>query len=188
MFQNWQVQMKSQNPREISIYLDDISNLFLAPDFNPYAKKPNYISGLQVASNEIKMASRRASHRLILYLPEEKITPDLLEITRRAIDNYCDFKLEETHREVLLLRWEGFEALQIGVIFMASCLFISLYIREIQEIPEYLRSFISEGLSIVGWVSMWKPIDILLYQWWPHWQSRFIYEKLRVAGLEIRPR
>lgn len=142
--------MKSQNLHEIPINLDDISNLFIAPDFNPYAKKPNYISGLQVASNKIKMANRRASHRFILYLPEEKITPDLLEITRRAIDNYCDFMLEETRREVLLLRREGFEALQTGFIFMASCLFISLSVWEIQEIPEYLRSVISEGLSIVG--------------------------------------
>lgn len=180
--------MKSKPVHEIRIYLDEIDHLFKAPDFDPFANQPVFTSGLESAANEVKMASRRSLHRLVLYLPGEKINAKLEATTRKALDNFCSYRLEESQREVTLLRWEGFEALQTGLIFMAVCLFISLYIREFQGIPEYLRTFISEGLSIVGWVSMWKPIDIFLYQWWPHWQSRFIYEKLKQAELVFRPR
>jgi hypothetical protein len=180
--------MKPKTVHEISISLEDITHLFNAPDFNPFADNPVFTSGLEAAANEIKMANRRSLHRLVLYLPAEKITPDLWGITRQALDNYCAFKLDETRREQTLLRWEGFEALQTGVIFMGVCLAISLYIREASSIPLYLRNFVAEGLSIVGWVSMWKPIDIIVYQWWPHWQSRFVYEKLQRAELIIRPR
>ena len=24
-----------------------------------------------------------------------------------------------------------------------------------------------QGLSVLGWVSMWKPMEIFLYEWWP---------------------
>ena len=179
--------MPKHKTREIHIHLDDICHLFIAPDFDPYAKSPIYISGLEAATNQIKMSPRRSEHKLILHLPPEKFAPDILEKTRQAILNYCEFKLQETRREVLLLRWEGFEALQMGLSFMAGCLFLSLYLRGMKNSPEFLRTFISEGLSIVGWVSMWKPIDILLYQWWPHWQSQYIYEKLKLAELIIQP-
>jgi hypothetical protein len=179
--------MQAKKIHEIHIYLDNIEHLFVAPDFDPYAKSPIYISGLDAASNEIKLARRRTSHKLILHLPAEKITPNLSDDTRLAILNYCEFKLQETRREALLLRWEGIEALQTGLLFMGGCLFLSLYLREAKNSPEFLRTFFSEGLSIVGWVSMWKPIDILLYQWWPHWQSLFIFEKLEVTEVEIEP-
>ncbi len=180
--------MKPKIVREIAVHLDDISHLFNAPEFDPFADRPVYTTGLESAANQIKMTSRRSRHRLVFYLPDEKITPDLEATVRRALDHYCVYKLEEARREVKLLRWEGFEALETGLIFMSICLFISLYISKVQGMAEYLRNFISEGLSIVGWVSMWKPIDIFLYQWWPHWQSRFVYEKLQKAELVIRPR
>jgi hypothetical protein len=30
-----------------------------------------------------------------------------------------------------------------------------------------LADFVREGLTICGWVGLWKPIDIHLYRWWP---------------------
>lgn len=177
--------MNPQTVHDIKIYLDEISHLFNSPEFDPFSDRPIFSSGLESAINEIKMARRKSRHRLVLFLPGEKINSDMEATMRKAMDNYCTHKLEESRREQMLLRWEGFEALQTGLIFMAICLFLSLSIREVQEIPAYLRTFIGEGLSIVGWVSMWKPIDIFLYQWWPHWQSRFVFEKLKQAELLI---
>jgi len=29
------------------------------------------------------------------------------------------------------------------------------------------RKLLREGLSVLGWVSMWKPMEIFLYEWWP---------------------
>jgi hypothetical protein len=179
--------MKPKQLNEIKLYLNEITHLFTPPDFDPFAHQPVFVSGLEAAANEIKMANRRSEHRLVLYLPAETITPELEQTIRQALDHYCSYKLEESRREVTLLRWEGFEALQTGLIFMAVCLFISLYVSKQETIPEYLQTFVGQGLSVVGWVSMWKPIDIFLYQWWPHWQSRFVYDKIKRAELVIRP-
>ncbi|MHC1781704.1 MAG: hypothetical protein AB9891_02890 [Anaerolineaceae bacterium] len=180
--------MKPSQLNEIKIYLKEVNHLFTPPEFDPFANPLIFTSGLEAAANEINMASRRSQHRLVLFLPGEKITPDLEQTIRQALDNYCSHKLEESRREVSLLRWEGFEALQTGLVFMAVCLFISLYVSKQEVIPEYLQTFVGQGLSVVGWVSMWKPIDIFLYQWWPHWQSRFVYDKIKRAELVIRPR
>jgi hypothetical protein len=28
-------------------------------------------------------------------------------------------------------------------------------------------SLLSEGLLIIGWVALWRPVESFLYDWWP---------------------
>jgi hypothetical protein len=178
--------MKPGQMHEIEICLDDINHLFSAPETDYFAEKPVYYSGLDTAVIEIRKAGRRSEHRLVILLPAEKISPELHEAARRALAYYCAHKIEESRREVSLLRREGFEALQTGLVFMAVCLSVSLYVSKQIWIPELIQTFVGQGLSVVAWVSMWKPIDIFLYQWWPHWQTRFVFDKIRKSELVIR--
>ena len=48
------------------------------------------------------------------------------------------------------------------------------------------QSIIQEGLIILGWVAMWRPLDIYLYRWWPIYRLGKIYEKLSTMPVEIR--
>jgi hypothetical protein len=43
-----------------------------------------------------------------------------------------------------------------------------------------------EGLTISGWVAMWKPIDIYLYRWWPPLRLKRLYRKLSESDVEVR--
>jgi hypothetical protein len=43
---------------------------------------------------------------------------------------------------------------------------------------EWVRRFGSEGFLIAGWVSLWHPIEILLYEWWPFSRQIHIYERI----------
>lgn len=40
-----------------------------------------------------------------------------------------------------------------------------------------------EGLLVVGWVSMWKPMEIFLYQWWPIRRERRACRRLAEADV-----
>jgi len=37
---------------------------------------------------------------------------------------------------------------------------------------------VREGLTIAGWVAMWRPLQIYLYEWWPLRDERRILERL----------
>ena len=41
-----------------------------------------------------------------------------------------------------------------------------------------------EGLIIVGWVAMWRPLEIFLYDWWPILAEKRIRERL--SRIEVR--
>jgi hypothetical protein len=42
-----------------------------------------------------------------------------------------------------------------------------------------------EGLTISGWVALWKPIDIHLYRWWPIRRLMGLQTRLSACPVEV---
>ncbi|MEJ0053915.1 MAG: hypothetical protein WDN10_04315 [bacterium] len=43
----------------------------------------------------------------------------------------------------------------------------------------------SEGFLIIGWVALWRPVEILLYDWWPIVDERRKVRKLLNGKIEV---
>ena len=54
-----------------------------------------------------------------------------------------------------------------------------------QHGPETVREVIREGLTIAGWVAMWRPLQMYLYDWWPVRRRWKILNKLGRMKVEI---
>ena len=39
--------------------------------------------------------------------------------------------------------------------------------------------------SIGGWVAMWRPIEVFLYDWWPIRREARLYDRLAVMPVRI---
>ena len=51
-----------------------------------------------------------------------------------------------------------------------------------------LRQVLREGLVIMGWVAMWRPLELLLYDWWPLFERRRRLARIVAAPVEVRQR
>jgi hypothetical protein len=51
-----------------------------------------------------------------------------------------------------------------------------------------MHSIIDEGLLIMGWVAMWRPIETFLYDWWPIRSRRTLLDEIAHMPIEVRPR
>lgn len=49
-----------------------------------------------------------------------------------------------------------------------------------------LRDILREGLVITGWVAMWRPLEVLLYDWWPLVDERRQVNRMLEATVSIR--
>jgi hypothetical protein len=78
--------------------------------------------------------------------------------------------LQEQHLKDFVRR--GQLVLLLGMAVLSICLGISTSIPD--PAPSRLLSMLKEGLVIIGWVSMWRPMELLLFDWLP------IYDKLRL--------
>jgi hypothetical protein len=47
-------------------------------------------------------------------------------------------------------------------------------------------TIVRESLLIGGWVAMWRPMEIFLYDWWPIRNQRRVFERLALAGVDVR--
>jgi hypothetical protein len=100
-----------------------------------------------------------------------------------AIHNYFRYKAELARRELRQLLLQGRTSLVIGLAFLAACLAAANAI--VPEPSGNLLAIGREGLTIIGWVAMWRPIQIFLYDWWPVLRRRRTYQSLGHAHFSL---
>lgn len=59
----------------------------------------------------------------------------------------------------------GRVSLLIGLLFRGGCLFLVGFAAQLGT--GAMAGIVAEGLTIIGWVAMWRPLEIYLYDWWP---------------------
>ena len=53
----------------------------------------------------------------------------------------------------------------IALVFLSASLAVSDLVGSVSQ-SRFVEVF-REGLLIVGWVAMWRPLEVFLYDWWP---------------------
>jgi hypothetical protein len=77
-------------------------------------------------------------------------------------------------------------SLGIGVAFLAVFFIIAQVIGRLLG-ENSLATLFREGLLIVGWVAMWRPLEIFLYDWWPIVGERRLSDRLSAIHVRIVP-
>jgi hypothetical protein len=49
----------------------------------------------------------------------------------------------------------------------------------------HIAEILQEGLLIGGWVAMWRPMEIFLYDWWPIRAEAALADRLSVMPVRI---
>ena len=83
-----------------------------------------------------------------------------------------------------MLLGRGLISFVIGLVFLFAC----LSLRQLFDaLGEYASATVfSEGLLILGWVAMWRPVQISLYDWWPKFGKRCLFARIAGMAVEIR--
>ena len=56
----------------------------------------------------------------------------------------------------------------------------------VQTVPGSLGAALREGLVISSWVVLWRPVELLVYDWIPVWDERRIMRRLLTAAVDVR--
>jgi hypothetical protein len=170
----------------ITLRLDDVQHIFVAPELTPLAGQFRFISGLEEIVNELKPNPLGPQVHTTIWLPQDQFSDNIEQAAQEAIRKYCDARIHQITNELASLRRQGFKALQTGLIFLAGCLLLSTLFGQMETLPNFLRMFLREGFIIAGWVSLWQPTTILLFDWWTPQRDKRIYTCLKDMELKIR--
>jgi hypothetical protein len=123
--------------------------------------------------------------RLVIHLPTDQLDPDAAATLPQAIHNYFTYRMQETRRRLRFFLRNGRATLVVALVFLFGCISARQLILAVGR--GLAAEIADEGLYIVGWVAMWRPLEIFLYDWRPLWHRARLFGKLAKIPVVVRP-
>jgi len=159
-----------------------LSQLFDSLDPSPFFEKD-----LDPKAEEYIVDSFRELHpgtagELVVHL-DQPPRPEEEKALGDSVREHFSREASRLQRQLRQLIRRGFVSLGIGIGFLALVLVMSEAIGELVGESPLARLF-QQSLLIVGWVAMWRPLEIFLYDWWPIVGERRIHDRL--SRIQVR--
>jgi hypothetical protein len=168
----------------IEMHIQDLSHFFDAMDPSPSFGKDLSPIAEQYILDSVKELSMRVPSALVIYLDQSPKLPDQGRLVGDAIRVHFSRKSQLLRRKLRELIRRGWISLGIGLVFLAVVFSITQLIVWLLG-DTGLAQLMREGLLIVGWVAMWRPLEIFLYDWWPIVGERRVHDRLSRIKVRI---
>jgi hypothetical protein len=168
----------------IEINLSRLPQLFNTLDPSPFHERDLDPDAEEYILSSAEEVPRQRPLTLVIHLPADQMpqpgAPDLAA----AIHNYfANCETLELRRLRRLFR-DGRIALLTGLAFLFCCVLL----RELAFSfgNGSVSDILGESMLIIGWVAMWRPLEIFLYEWVPIRRRCRILAKLSTMPVVVR--
>ncbi len=172
----------AHHPHRVELKLRNIQQLFNSMDPSPFNEKDLDHDAEEFIVSWVYEYPPKAPITLKVYL-EQWPLENPQDMIREAIHHYFAYRAKINRLEFHRLMKQGRTSLLIGLLFLGLCLFSSQML--LAKFTGTFWNILSESLTIVGWVAMWRPMQIYLYEWWPLRRWGKVYEKLSHMPVEV---
>lgn len=164
----------------IDVRLKTAHQLFDTRDPAPFRERDLEEAAVEYIVGAFEDLNAKAEVKIVLWIaePSPDLSPETLKEAVRAFFAYEIVRLQRRIRQHLKT---GQVALGMGLAMLAAFLTLAELTRLLPE--GTVRQILREGLVIIGWVAMWRPVDVLLYDWWPLVRHRRLLK--RIVATEI---
>jgi hypothetical protein len=169
----------------IEVKLSSIMQLYNSFDPAPFHEKELDTDAEKYIIETIKDLPAKTDLKLVIYLPPELSGSEGAKTLGSAIHNHFRYRTMVAERNFRRHFRYGRISLVIGLSFLAIALIARQMVSHIST--QFLAQFFADALLVLGWVAMWEPITVLLYQLWPIIQTKKVYEKASTMEIEVLP-
>ena len=171
----------------IEVHVAELKQLFNAIDPSPFREKDLDVNVEEFIVEWARDLPRDAKLALLVHLDRAAELGKESEVLRAAIQEFFGRRSESSQRRLRNLFRVGRTSLLIGTGFLtASFLASNFVMRSYQGRP--LSDLLRESLLIGGWVAMWRPLEIFLYDWWPIRSEVRLFDRLSAMPVRIQTR
>jgi len=187
--QNWSDEYLERYRKEgdlliIEISLEEPYNLYDDKDPSPLKVRDLKPIIEQYITNCIREIPDKQNVRVDFYFYEISDSVEEKLLLKKSV---IDFFIYRTKVRFLDFRYKikyGLKSTAIGLCFLFFCIYISSsYLNDENGIVE---QFFLEGLSVLGWVSLWNPVQVFLYEIWPILTSAKILKRCGEIDYEFK--
>lgn len=170
----------------IEMHLRELNQLFDSLDHSPFHDKDLDRNAEEYIVESMRDLHSRSACTLVIHLENRANIPEEEAVVEKAVRIHFSRRSQSERRKLRQLLRRGFVSLCIGLTFLIGFYFL------VQSVSGWVKSNplgipLREGLIIIGWVAMWKPLEIFLYDWWPILGERRLYDRLSRISVHILP-
>jgi hypothetical protein len=162
----------------IELKLREIRQLFHHLDPAPFAEKDLDPAAEAWIEDSVRELGPRRVGRLRIWLPPEQAASEEARTLPVAIQNFFIARRLQLRTELNRQLRRALTNLLIGLVFLSTCLSLRQSLLASGRLE-----LLSEGLLIIGWVALWRPVENFLYDWWPI--ARRIRRLARIARTPV---
>jgi hypothetical protein len=167
----------------IEVRVAELRQLFNAIDPSPFRERDLDPRAEAFIVGWARELPRDASLALRVHLEGACGRGDEAAILGEAIHEYFTQRASDARRQLRELFRRGRLSLAIAVVFLGATMAASDLIGGMTQAR--FAAVLSEGLIIGGWVAMWRPLEVFLYDWWPVRADVRLFERLSTMPVDI---
>jgi hypothetical protein len=174
------------NAALIEVHVSDLKELFNSFDPTPFHKRDLDPDAEEFIASWARDLPPKRVLGLVVHADRAAASPEASEIVHQAVRDHFKRKAHETRQRLRLLFRNGRIALVIGLAVVAGSV-IAGDIVETMLRESRFGSIIRESFLIGGWVAMWRPLEIFLYEWWPIRAEAQLFDRLSAMTVRVAP-
>jgi hypothetical protein len=171
----------------IEVHVAELQQLFNAIDPSPFREKDLSANAEAFILSWAKDAQRGAPLALLVHVDQPPSRNDAAELLHEAIRAFFGQRALASRQRLRQLFRVGRTSLVIGLAFLGVTVAIGGAIERALADPR-LGAVLRESLLIGGWVAMWRPLEIFLYDWWPIRADARLFDRLSAMPVRISVR
>lgn len=150
--------------------LDDLRYLVIAPEQDPNSERPMEYLGHSAIARMMYIfrppkSRKQVRFRLALRMPSQKISYETPSQAKALISKYAARMIEDNNHRIRQIQKKGRRQLPYAFIILSLCIALGVMfgLELFTEQSPILALSISEAFYIVGWIALWRPMDVLLF-------------------------
>lgn len=158
--------------------------LFDARDPAPFRERDLDDDFVEYITTSAREFSSSTPLKVVIYIEEKESTTLPRDSIREAIHSYLNYRIDVQRSDLKSYIKRAQLFLLIGLIVLVICISVAQSLKI--PAPPGPIGILREGIVIFGWVSIWKPIELILFDWYPLYERLRFYKKLRDTEIDIR--
>jgi hypothetical protein len=169
----------------IQVHVAELNQLFNSIDPSPFRNKDLDPKAEEFIVSWAKDAPHDAPLGLVVDLDRPAGVPDEAAVLRDAIHEFFRQRAHAFRQRLHDLFRVGRTSLVIGLVTLAAAIALGRFLLSLLK-GSSIGQILSESLTIGGWVSMWRPLEIFLYDWWPIRNEAQLSDRLAAMPVRIQ--
>ena len=169
---------------EIVLHLQNAEQLLVSPDSLFYRKRMLSADAEELIIEEAEINHYHTVTHLKILMSDTEVTR-AVEIST-AIHQHFSYRKKKSQVQLKNILSRGWRSLLIGLVSFSALVIFVTNIDKLSSEAGFLIT-VRETFIILGWVALWRPAELLLYEWRPFKREARLFGSLEHCKVEIVP-